>query len=287
MTAGTDLTVRGTILGTLQYMAPEQIEGLEADTRTDIFAFGAILYEMVTGAKAFTGKSQSSLMVAILEHDPIPMAALQRITPPALERVVAICLAKAPDDRWQSARDLKLQLDGIAASLLDRGSAPARNRREWMAWSLAAVSTLALLVGGFFYSPTPLSEPPVISTGVRCAASRTGWGTFPRRRGRSLLNDARRRGFLGFPNRNAGVLTRAGLRPDDARVVRSEGADVGASRPDVRDRRCPAFARRKPDRPSAAVAGISCGHLDRGPQSRKQCPSDIRRGERGKTRLVT
>jgi serine/threonine protein kinase len=161
MTAGTDLTVRGTILGTLQYMAPEQIEGLEADTRTDIFAFGAILYEMVTGAKAFTGNSQASLMAAVLEHDPIPMAASQRVTP-ALERLVAICLAKAPDDRWQSARDLKLQLEGIAASFLDQGQAPARNRREWIAWSAAAITTLALLVGGVFYSRTPQSESPVI-----------------------------------------------------------------------------------------------------------------------------
>jgi serine/threonine protein kinase len=131
MSAPMDLTSRGTILGTLQYMAPEQVEGLEADARTDIFAFGAVLYEMVTGMKAFTGKSQASLIVSILEHDPVPMSALQRITPEALERTVAICLAKAPDDRWQSARDLKLQLDGIAASpVVPDSGAPSRNRRE-------------------------------------------------------------------------------------------------------------------------------------------------------------
>jgi serine/threonine protein kinase len=122
-------------------MAPEQIEGQEADTRTDIFAFGAILYEMVTGAQAFTGKSRTSLMVAILEHNPIPMAALQRITPPALERIVAICLAKAPDDRWQSARDLKLQLEGIAAS-----RAPGVKRR--LAVSLDRSGDIAARVFG-------------------------------------------------------------------------------------------------------------------------------------------
>src|SRR5439155_5260492 len=84
---GSDLTREGTILGTYQYMAPEQLEGKEADARSDIFAFGAVLYEMVTGQKAFTGRSQASLIAAILEHEPPPISALQPMTPPALDRV--------------------------------------------------------------------------------------------------------------------------------------------------------------------------------------------------------
>ena len=81
-------------------MAPEQLEGKDADARTDIFAFGAVVYEMVTGKKAFKGRSQVSLMAAILEHTPVEMSSLQVMTPPALDRIVKVCLEKGPDDRW-------------------------------------------------------------------------------------------------------------------------------------------------------------------------------------------
>ncbi len=108
------LTVPGMIIGTVQYMAPEQVEGREADARTDVFAFGAVLHEMLTGAKAFAGKSQASLTVAILEHDPAPVSTLVPSAPAALDRVVRKCLAKSPDDRWQSAADLASELDWIA-----------------------------------------------------------------------------------------------------------------------------------------------------------------------------
>ena len=99
-----DLTAQGTILGTLQYMAPEQVEGKEVDARTDIFAFGAVVYEMATGKKAFEGKTQASVMAKILETDPPPISSLQPMTPPALDRVVKKCLAKEPDERWQTAQ---------------------------------------------------------------------------------------------------------------------------------------------------------------------------------------
>ena len=97
------VTADGTILGTLQYMAPEQLEGQEVDARADIFAFGAVLYEMATGRKTFEGKSQASLIAAILDRDPPPLSSLQPATPAHLDHVVQRCLAKAPDDRWQAA----------------------------------------------------------------------------------------------------------------------------------------------------------------------------------------
>jgi len=110
------LTTDGAIIGTFQYMAPEQLEGREADARTDIFAFGALLYEMATGRRAFEGKSQASLIAAIMERQPPPIATVAPVAPPALERVVRQCLAKDPDDRWQSAGDLKRELRWIAAA---------------------------------------------------------------------------------------------------------------------------------------------------------------------------
>ncbi len=109
------VTVAGTLIGTVQYMSPEQIQGKEADARSDIFAFGAMLYEMLSGKRPFQGKSQLSLASAILEKDPDSIAAIQPMTPPALEQVVRTCLAKDPDERFQSAHDLKLQLQWISA----------------------------------------------------------------------------------------------------------------------------------------------------------------------------
>src|SRR5215510_4488410 len=108
------LTQEGTILGTFQYMAPEQLEGKEADARTDIFALGAVLYEMATGKKAFSGTSQASLISSIMSADPPSISAVQPMSPPALDRVVKTCLAKDPEDRWQSAADLGRELRWIS-----------------------------------------------------------------------------------------------------------------------------------------------------------------------------
>jgi serine/threonine protein kinase len=110
------LTAKGTIVGTMQYMSPEQLEGKEADARSDIFSFGAMLYEMATGKKAFEAKSHASLIAAILKEDPRPMRELQPLAPPLLESIVKSCLAKDPDERPQSAHDLKLELDWIRDS---------------------------------------------------------------------------------------------------------------------------------------------------------------------------
>ena len=110
------LTQQGTILGTFQYMAPEQLEGRDADARTDIFAFGAVLYEMLTGRRAFDAASHASLIAAILERDPPPVSLLRPRTTAALDRIVAKCLVKDPEARWQSARDLHDELRWTAES---------------------------------------------------------------------------------------------------------------------------------------------------------------------------
>ena len=119
-----NLTAQGTILGTFQYMAPEQIEGLEADARTDIFAFGALLFEMLTGRTAFEGKTRASLLGAILKDEPPPVSRVQPVAPAALDRIISTCLAKDPDDRYQSARDLLRDLKWVASGSSDgRGAA--------------------------------------------------------------------------------------------------------------------------------------------------------------------
>ncbi len=139
------LTQEGTILGTFQYMAPEQLEGREADARTDIFAFGAVLYEMATGRKAFAGATQASLISSILRDDPQPISQVQPMSPPVLDRVVRGCLAKDPEDRLQSAHDVATELKWISESS-GAGIAPPpsvagrRRDRERLAWAVAALA---------------------------------------------------------------------------------------------------------------------------------------------------
>jgi serine/threonine protein kinase len=154
---GGPLTGAGSILGTIQYMAPEQLEGQEADARTDLFAFGAVVYEMVTGQRAFEGKSQASLIAAILEREPIALASLQPMTPPSLERLVAKCLSKHPDDRWQTAKDLHDELrwvaEGPSKVLTARGDRSSRLRVPWLVAGAAVLSALAIVVAYFRETP--------------------------------------------------------------------------------------------------------------------------------------
>jgi eukaryotic-like serine/threonine-protein kinase len=170
------LTTAGTMIGTIQYMSPEQIEGKEADARSDLFALGAVLYEMVTGARPFEGKSQISVASAILEKEPAPISAVQPLTPPAFEHIVTACLAKNPEDRFQTAHDVALQLKWIA----QRGT-PAlgstekrRNHRELLAWLIAgglALMLTALILWGrgskgteqttYFSAPLPFAARAV------------------------------------------------------------------------------------------------------------------------------
>jgi len=146
------LTSEGTIVGTFQYMAPEQLEGANADARTDIFALGAVLYEMATGRRAFEGKSRASLIASILGTQPPPIAQFRPMTPPALDRLVQACLAKDPDDRWQNAHDVMMELSFIAEGSSAAGvPVPVARRRAWReraAWIVAAVAAAAAIVIG-------------------------------------------------------------------------------------------------------------------------------------------
>jgi Tol biopolymer transport system component len=146
------LTSEGMLIGTFQYMAPEQLEGKEADPRTDIFALGEVIYEMATGKPPFAGRSRASLVAAILTSEPQPMAALRPMTPPALERVVKKCLAKDPEERWQSASDLASELKWIAEGESAAGGAAkvsvSHSRWERASWPLAALCLLLAMVAG-------------------------------------------------------------------------------------------------------------------------------------------
>jgi Tol biopolymer transport system component len=149
----TPLTQQGTIVGTFQYMAPEQVEGKEADARSDIFSLGAVLYEMVCGKRAFEAKTLVSVAASILEKEPEPIRTLQPLTPPSLERAIRKCLAKDPDERWQSAGDLASELKWIAEGSASGAPAvvrpgPARGMRvsEWLAWMFLAMAVIAVVV---------------------------------------------------------------------------------------------------------------------------------------------
>lgn len=150
------LTAAGTILGTFPYMSPEQIQGDAIDTRSDIFSFGAMLYEMAAGRRAFTGSSAVSVLSAIEEKEPEPVGAVRPGMPPLLERLIATCLAKDPARRWQNAYDIKLQLENIR-DVAGRSHAPRRSRRHLAGW-LAAALMLVAAAGGWLWR-APAAEP--------------------------------------------------------------------------------------------------------------------------------
>jgi serine/threonine protein kinase/Tol biopolymer transport system component len=152
------LTAHGAILGTFQYMAPEQIEGVDADARTDLFAFGAVAFEMITGRPAFEGKTRAQLLGAILKDEPPPVSTLEPRVPKALDRIVGTCLAKDPDDRWQTARDLLRELRWIAVQPVEDDPIEARRNtgaaRTWRpplgpaGWTIVGLVAVALVATG-------------------------------------------------------------------------------------------------------------------------------------------
>ena len=169
ITRSEPLTAEGTIVGTFQYMAPEQLEGREADARSDLWALGCVIYEMATGKRAFEGKSQASLISAIMSSDPPPIEQVSPLSPPALDRLVHACLAKDPEDRLQTAHDVKLQLSWIAGdSQISKvgkpGARAGRLRREWLAWGVAGLAVLVAAVA--LWRPRPADERRIMRFSV-------------------------------------------------------------------------------------------------------------------------
>ena len=227
-----DLTKERSIIGTLQYMAPEQLEGKEIDARTDIFAFGALLYEMITGRKAFEGNSQASLIAAILEREPAPITTLQPLSPPPLDHVVTTCLAKDPERRWQTARDLTLELEwctesaaGAAASTVSRGAEERYQKRERVLIGTSVV-LLALLVWRFLL-PSTASDTSItrVEVGLPPGQELTGF--------LDISPDGKR---LAYTARNEVGPTRLYLRSLDTFEPRlvdgTDGADAPFFSPD-------------------------------------------------------
>lgn len=156
------LTSVGSIVGTVQYMSPEQVEGRESDARADIFAFGLVLYEMVGGRRAFDGKTQASVVASILALDPPPLSSVRPTTPAPLDKIVRICLAKDPDERFQTAHDLKLQLEALAEMDLARAQVTAAPKRERIAWLLTGVFLLAAVSAGAWAWKTSNAPRPIV-----------------------------------------------------------------------------------------------------------------------------
>ena len=220
------LTTEGTILGTLSYMAPEQLTGREADARSDIFAFGAVLHEMVTGSRAFGGSDPASVIAAVLTSEPPRLSALAPGTPAALERAVKRCLAKDPDARWQSARDLELELAAMAdgdPTVLAPAAGPVRIRRgERLAWAAA----LALLAGVLALAIVRWPRPAVTHGAVRFGVGPTdpsltiSWAR--------ISPDGRQ---VAFAAASAGGRSQIWLRPLDSLAARPLPGTEGGGRP--------------------------------------------------------
>ena len=155
-TATVSLTAEGSILGTLPYMSPEQVEGHDADTRSDIFAFGVVLYELIAGTRPFTGQTQANLVASILKEEPRPLFEVQPQTPRGIAEVVRICLEKDPEKRWQSARDVRHALRWAAAA--PPPSMPARSVRVWQGLAVA-MAAIALGVGAWVFQPAAPGLP--------------------------------------------------------------------------------------------------------------------------------
>ena len=267
------LTSRGTILGTLPYMAPEQVEGKDTDARTDVFAFGAVLYEMATGKRAFIGDSQASLIAAILDRDPAPLMTLQPMTPIALDRIVKTCLAKSPESRWQSTGDVAHQvrwvLDTAAvAAMASPASAVVTRQPGALArtapWAVAVL--LAVTLGVVWMTPSTETSRASVRTAIPLPSGQqvTAQAGHPL----AIAPDGR---TLAFTTREGGT-TRLYLRdlsdPDVRQVPQSNGAHMPFFSPDGewvgywaggRLYRVPVAG--GPPLPIAAAEGLRSGHL--------------------------
>jgi Tol biopolymer transport system component len=220
------LTGVGTILGTFQYMAPEQLEGQTADARTDIFALGAVLYEMATGRRAFKGQTRTSLIAAIVSSQPPPISSVQELSPPALDHVIRKCLEKDPEDRWQSARDVVAQLKWIAEGgsriglpAVVLGRRRVRERLAWAAFALAALAAAGFAWGWARRAPKP---PPLVRFTFAMPEGLTATGP------PAMSPDGR---LLAFDAADAGGRRQLWLRPLDQLEARPLAGSEGALRP--------------------------------------------------------
>jgi serine/threonine-protein kinase len=178
-----NLTAQGSILGTFQYMAPEQLEGQDADARSDIWALGVVLHEMLTGKRAFDGKSQASLIAAIMHVDPAPLTKLQPLAPPALDRLVRTCLAKDPENRWQSGADLKRELQWIAESGTNlqptesRASVPGRKSITAVVAAIVSGALIGAAIVSFLRRPAAPSPKPITRFAIELGTGEQFTGT--------------------------------------------------------------------------------------------------------------
>lgn len=223
------LTQEGTILGTFQYMAPEQLAGEGADMRSDIFALGAVLYEMTTGRRAFEGKNKTSLVAAIIGAAPRPIGEMQPLTPPALEHVILQCLEKEPDDRWQSASDVALELQWIAATGTAAASKPVQRRTSFVWLAAIVIAALVGATAAWMLRPPaaagPLHVDLVAPPDVRLAGFEMG--------GSAISPEGERIVFAGTDTEGARRLFLRDLRDGHVRVVTgTEGAQFPFWSPD-------------------------------------------------------
>jgi serine/threonine protein kinase len=165
--ADSPVTEKGMVIGTFQYMSPEQVQGKEVDGRSDIFSLGMVLYEMVTGKRTFEGKSQLSVAAAILEDEPAPIGSVKPTTSAVLDHAIVCCLAKSPEDRWQTARDLALELKWAAESKAQTGiftpAAQRKTGRQRLAWGIAALLGVSVVLTTFLFR----GKRPPVTTPVR------------------------------------------------------------------------------------------------------------------------
>ena len=225
-TVAQPLTAQGSLVGTFQYMAPEQLEGVEADARCDIWALGCVLYEMATGVRAFAGATQASLISSIMKDQPRPIAELQELSPPGLDRLVRGCLEKDPEERIQTARDVRLHLRWIAEGGSQAGVpapvAARRRSRERLAWILVAAAGIAAAGLAILHFGFPAPAPQTLRFEVTPASSVQTQDS-PR-----ISPDGR---TLAYNATDSTGTSRIWLRPLGALVAQPLPGTEGANRP--------------------------------------------------------
>jgi serine/threonine protein kinase len=226
----TPLSTAGAVIGTVQYMSPEQIQGIEADARSDIFSFGVMLFEMVTGKRTFEGKTQASIVGQILAVDPPSVSILRPQTPPGLDRVIRLCLDKDPDERIQTAHDLKLQLQAIVEAPLTATPAslvvPAR--RSWLPWAAAVVLAIATIAFALAYLQS--SRAPQVSVhSYILAPEKTNFLLTGNSSGPPVLSPDGLR--LAFVAKNADGKQMLWIRPLNSAVAQPMSGTEGATYP--------------------------------------------------------